>query len=339
MGNSALTITVVIPVYNVAPYVERCMKSVMGQTMPAAECIIVDDATPDDSIERCQRLINEYSGPTRFIIHHHEKNQGLSVARNSGMDAATSDYIYFLDGDDEMTYDCLEKLAAPIVSDYSIEMVMGGFRTENIATGDSKHEWNQQIENSPLELQSNEDVQKWYYHVKIPRPVYVWNKLLKLSFVKTNHLYNKEGVLGEDLLWTYYLIGCLRHTVIIHDETYVYYSRPDSIVSNTKHEEMIRYYGSIHREIADQINPGKRKEEAERWVLNFCRYYIDAYDNTDYQYAYYNYYQKMKEAKNQTGAYILKVTHYMKESSVGRTLFRGAMKLRVLVALLFRFFY
>ena len=70
------TITVVIPVFNVALYVERCVQSVMRQSYPAAECIIVDDASTDDSIQRCERLIADFKGTTRFIVLHH-KNQGF----------------------------------------------------------------------------------------------------------------------------------------------------------------------------------------------------------------------------------------------------------------------
>lgn len=67
----------------------------MQQTYPHIECIIVDDASPDDSIEKCQRLIANYLGPISFLFLHHDHNRGLSAARNTGMDAATGDYFFF----------------------------------------------------------------------------------------------------------------------------------------------------------------------------------------------------------------------------------------------------
>ena len=109
------TISVVIPVYNVALYVERCIKSVMQQTIEADECIIVDDCSEDDSIVRCQRMIEAYRGKTRFTILHHKRNRGLSAARNTGTEHATGEYIYYLDSDDEISADCLEKLMAPVL--------------------------------------------------------------------------------------------------------------------------------------------------------------------------------------------------------------------------------
>lgn len=105
----------------------------MGQTFPATECIIVDDASTDDSIDRCTRLIADYAGPTRFKILHHSHNRGLSAARNTGIDAAKSKYVYLLDSDDEITPECLEKLTAPVLGDDTIEMVVSRYRVDNSA--------------------------------------------------------------------------------------------------------------------------------------------------------------------------------------------------------------
>ena len=95
-------VTIIIPVYQVSAYVERCILSVMDQDYDAIECIIVDDATQDDSIEQCERLIERYNGPILFKILHHQYNRGLSAARNTGTDAASGDYLYYLDSDDEI---------------------------------------------------------------------------------------------------------------------------------------------------------------------------------------------------------------------------------------------
>ena len=93
-------VTIVIPVYQVSEYVERCVCSVMAQSYPYLECIIVDDATQDDSIVKCEQLIAAYKGPIRFRILHHGQNRGLSAARNTGTKVATGDYLYYLDSDD-----------------------------------------------------------------------------------------------------------------------------------------------------------------------------------------------------------------------------------------------
>ena len=121
----SITISLIIPVYKVSAYIERCLKSVIKQTYNHFECILVDDASPDDSIAKCERMIEEYDGPIQFRILHHQQNKGLSVARNTGIDAATGDYILFIDSDDLISNDCVEKLMTPVLRDKTIEMSVG----------------------------------------------------------------------------------------------------------------------------------------------------------------------------------------------------------------------
>ena len=294
MSHGMITISVVMPVYNVAPYVERSLLSVMQQTRPAEECLIIDDASTDNSVALCERLIANYDGPTRFTILHHDHNRGLSAARNTGTDAATGTYIYYVDSDDEMTTDCLEKLAAPVEQDDSIEMVMGNYSRDTSAMKGWRHQLSRKhgtpqprfMQDTPSELKSNEEIREWFYNGKIARSVNVWNKLLKLSFIKENQLYNKEGLLYEDNLWTYYLMRCLNQAVFVHDVTYLHHRRPGSICTGTKYREKLRQFGFIYCEIAEHIVPGERLEEIMHRHKNFCQYYIDAHDNPDFQFAY-----------------------------------------------------
>lgn len=89
-----MKISVIIPVYNVADYIEHCILSVMRQSYQNLECIIVDDATDDDSILICERIIRNYKGIIDFRVIHHKHNRGLSEARNTGIKAAKGDYLF-----------------------------------------------------------------------------------------------------------------------------------------------------------------------------------------------------------------------------------------------------
>ena len=81
-----MTVSIIIPVYNVAPYIEACLKSVMGQTYTGLmECIVVDDCGTDNSMAIVERVIDEYDGAIHFHIEHHHSNRGLSAARNTGI--------------------------------------------------------------------------------------------------------------------------------------------------------------------------------------------------------------------------------------------------------------
>lgn len=329
------SVSVIMPVFNVSPYVERCLLSVMHQTFPAKECIIVDDGSTDDSVTRCQRLIDDYSGPTKFVILHHSKNRGLSAARNTGINAAIATFIYFVDSDDEMTEDCLEKIVCPVMHDNTIEMVLGSYRNDYSEMEGIKN-WivskiNRYVKRTPQELRTNEEVRRWYYHNIFPRPDQVWNKLLSLSFVKENQLYNREGQLYEDVLWSYYLIGCLKHAVVISNVTYVYYCRPGSIITDTKYQEKIRQHGRIFKEIADHVISGERIEVTERWLPDFCLCYVDAYNNPDYQHVYHVFRQQLSSRRCRLTYWQLLITHYLRMNRIGRVSVKAAIRLRLMV--------
>ena len=259
-----------MPVYDVSDYIERCMRSVMNQTYSCIECIIVDDVTPDDSIIKCKRLIDSYSGPIRFRIIYHEHNRGLSAARNTGTNAATGDYIFYLDSDDVITDDCIEILMAPILLDSTIDMVMGS--RERVPEG------------SPLPQKSHrghhcqdliglEAIRDYFFGGK--RTVLsAWNKLIKKDFVNRFAIMFKEDIIWEDTLWTFYLMKYLEHLYIINDVTYYYCRRLHSITLGTDVQTKRYYWGVVLHEISNHFTPGDSNREAKFYFRGFCRQYI-----------------------------------------------------------------
>lgn len=98
------TISIIVPVYKVEPYLRRCIDSVLNQTYPDFELILVDDGSPDN----CGVICDEYAEKDSRIRVIHQKNGGLSAARNAGLDVATGKFIYFLDSDDAIRPNLLE---------------------------------------------------------------------------------------------------------------------------------------------------------------------------------------------------------------------------------------
>lgn len=99
-------ISVIIPIYNVEPYLRRCLDSVLHQTYPNLEIILVDDGSPDN----CPSICDEYANNDTRIVVIHKKNGGLSDARNAGLDICKGDYITFVDSDDSISHDYAECL-------------------------------------------------------------------------------------------------------------------------------------------------------------------------------------------------------------------------------------
>ena len=184
-----IKVSIIIPVYNVSAYIERCVRSVMRQTYSHIECILVDDATQDDSIGQCKQMIAVYQGPIQFLILSHQQNRGLSAARNTATDAATGDYVFYLDSDDEITPDCIETLVRPVEKDATVEMVIGNYVRDVHGHQISRKQAEKDIE-------TNEAIRDYYF---CQRGFYVnaWNKLVKKDFLERHQIRFREGLLFD----------------------------------------------------------------------------------------------------------------------------------------------
>ncbi len=108
MNNKPL-ISVIIPIYKVEDYIHECIDSVINQTYKNLEIILVDDSSPDN----CPQICDEYSKKdSRIIVIHKTNNNGLSIARNAGLEVCNGEYVYFLDSDDYIEKDAIESLVS-----------------------------------------------------------------------------------------------------------------------------------------------------------------------------------------------------------------------------------
>ena len=104
--NKNVKISIIVPVYKVEKYLDKCVNSIVGQTYKNLEIILVDDGSPDN----CPAMCDEWAQKDSRIKVIHKKNGGLSSARNAGLDACTGDYIGFVDSDDWIEPDMYEYL-------------------------------------------------------------------------------------------------------------------------------------------------------------------------------------------------------------------------------------
>ncbi len=227
-----MLISIVIPVYKVEEYIERCIQSVISQDYQGdLECLLIDDCTPDNSCAIIGNILDKYDGPIKFRLLHHEKNRGLSAARNTGIDNAQGDYIYFLDSDDYITADCISRLAAPLV-ERNYDIVIGNYSVigsdEDFPTfrlGDTSLNNNNDI----IESYTRYD---WY--------MMAWNKLCNVSFIKKHALYFKEGLIHEDELWSFQFACRANSLRSVHASTYYYCIREESIITSVEEFERLQ---------------------------------------------------------------------------------------------------
>ena len=187
-------VSIIVPVYNVSQYIVKCLDSIYGQTYNNIELILVDDCGSDDSMTIVHDYLASHVSIDAHIISH-KKNRGLSAARNSGMEKASGEYVYFLDSDDYITLDCIEALVRPL-NNKKYDVVVGDYQYSNGENSDLK------LHNEELSGQQILDSYAnglWY--------VMAWNKLCRKDFLLDNHLTFEEGYLHEDVIWSFKLLS------------------------------------------------------------------------------------------------------------------------------------
>lgn len=222
-------ISVIVPIYRVEAYIHRCIDSLINQTFTDIEIILIDDGSDDN----CPKICDDYSHKDSRIKVLHQKNSGVSIARNIGIEKCTGKYISFVDGDDwleinalETAYNIAESYKGNIVVCYKVLCENSSFKYTNYKT-----EGLMSIEN--FTAFSSEETA-------------VWNKLFSSNLIKNNNIkFQPKISLSEDS--TFNLKCCLLADFIIglNDYFYHYWTRSDSAVHNLTKKNIIDNKASI----------------------------------------------------------------------------------------------
>lgn len=211
-------VSIIIPVYNVEKYIRAALMSALGQSCKDIEVIVVDDCGTDGSMKVVEEIAE---GNPCVRILHHERNCGLSAGRNTGIEAAKGEWLYFFDSDDIMDADCANILVSLAGAHPDADMIVGQY--DEFKEGEAYHpaRWKQQ--GGVYEG----DVIGAYMAGKIPTTA--WNKMVRKDFLIGNNLYFEEGLVHEDALWSFQTL-CLAKKVVVSDAvTYHYLQRPGSL--------------------------------------------------------------------------------------------------------------
>lgn len=237
-------VSVVVPVYNVSEYIVRCWDSIRNQSYKNLEVLFVDDCGTDDSIAKLEACISSFEDCNVKVLHH-SRNRGLSAARNTGLEAATGDYVYFLDSDDDITSDCIELLVTAIGKDTPSDIVIGGYSL----AGEVR-------DCPPLLLQSgrycsNSEILRLYAEGKWY--MMAWNKLCRKDFLLNNQLYFEEGLIHEDVLWSFQVACCAETMSVVNIPTYVYTIRANSIMTAARIDKDAQIYVQVYKLMTDHV--------------------------------------------------------------------------------------
>lgn len=233
-------VSIIIPVYNVEPYVGECIESVMAQDAQIPlECIVVDDRGPDNSMTVVKQLVDAYQGPIEFRIVIRENNGGLSAARNSGIDVARGEYLYFLDSDDFLPHNSIRLLWDAVKSHPNVDVVVASldrFPIDHSPSAPHKAYLDLSNKNLPVYSGDSSEIHSFFFRI----PEVACNKLYNTRFFLNNNLHFKSGILHEDLHAYLRLYFCIQSIATVLATTYFYRLNDSSIVKTESAETKVK---------------------------------------------------------------------------------------------------
>ena len=221
-------VSIIVPIYKVENYLEKCLESIITQTYKNLQIILIDDGSPDG----CGKICDEYAIKDSRIIVIHQKNKGLSAARNAGFEKVKGKYIGFVDSDDYIAEDMYESLVNAIEKyDTDISMCSYYKVDNNVVAKAEFPEIKDRI------YSKNEALKELLLDHKIQN--YVWNKLYKKELF-TNIKF-PDGKEFEDIATIFYVFEKINSIVKISQTKYFYVMRPESIVNDLSRKTINNY--------------------------------------------------------------------------------------------------
>ncbi|MBR6098425.1 glycosyltransferase [bacterium] len=250
-------VSIIIPVYNTSKYLEKCLNSLINQTLKDIEIICVNDGSTDNSLS----ILEKYAQKDPRVIIRNQKNAGQSSARNNGIKIASGDYIGFIDSDDFVDLNFYEKLynaATENNSDISCATI--------IRKRPNSEKYRVYYSNEDVFIGLKEKLQA----CNIPKCCYVWNKIYKTTLVKDYPF--KEGVYFEDILWIPEIIKQSNKIVSVPNTNYYYVVNSGSTVKKNSSKKQTDSYNAKKYIIKFFDENGIKLSQKERTITKSINY-------------------------------------------------------------------
>lgn len=278
-----LKVSVVVPVYNVELYLEKCINSILKQTYSDFEILLIDDGSTDHSGELCDR----FAVLDKRIRVIHQKNEGLAEVRNIGIKNAKGSYILFVDSDDWIDQITIEKCLS-IIEKYNADIVCFRFIKEYC---DKTHKENKSYAGDDIKILNKKEALELLFYPKYVDTI-TCNKFVKREMFE-GVIYPK-GKLHEDLFTTYKFVANAETIVCISDELYHYYQNPQSIghlyFSENTYDIAVAV-DECRRFIIDVIGEDTKKLAVGAWFRKI--FIVNSMINSDYY--DYSYIKKLRD--------------------------------------------
>lgn len=229
-------ISVIVPIYKVEPYLQRCLDSVVNQTYTNLEIILIDDGSPDN----CPQICDDYAAKDNRIVVIHKENGGLSDARNVGLDICKGEYISFIDSDDWVADIYIESMVKAIL-DNNADMAVVNFKRSPYAL----NFYPPSLICTKTEILEHIQAVEKLWSSEETIFVTAWGKLVKASLYKNIRF--PKGFVHEDVYTSYKLLYFSQKTIFLDAPLYYYFQREGSIMSEAKPDSLRLLKAKVER--------------------------------------------------------------------------------------------
>lgn len=244
-------VSIIVPIFNSELYLDKCIKSIVNQTYKDIQIILVNDGSTDGSLDICKK----YSSIDDRVLIINKINEGVSVARNTGIENSMGDYILFVDSDDWLETDMILDLIK-YQDSYNYDVILFGYYIDDLLKQSNKV-----VTYNCVTIKTKDEIEK-----KMPKLIKdeiinsPCNKLYKSSIIKNNSIrFNDKITIGEDALFNYQLFSKINSLKIVGNSYYHYVKQNSSSLTNR--------YNPIKYDMLIQVN---------NYLLNEFKYGINS---------------------------------------------------------------
>ena len=258
-------VTIGIPAYQAADYIEATMQSALAQTYGSIEFLIIDDCGNDGTIDIVERLKAEHPRGSDIRILHNEHNLGVGPSRNRIIDEAQGRYLYFLDSDDVIEPDTIEILIGE-ATEHNADVVYASYeKIDNVNnTSTETHQYPR------LDLLQQDEFAAYAFRNYSTFQVSACNCLINLTFLRDAKIRFIDSMFWEDMAFTYDMAPKVKRAILLPNITYHYQCRPNSLSNYQDREVLHREEILKNASTIDYLKWKSRAIKRKPYIASFC---------------------------------------------------------------------
>lgn len=268
-------VSIIVPIYNVEKYLDRCMDSLLHQTLNDIEIIMVDDGSPDN----CPQMCDEYAKKDSRIKVIHKQNAGLGFARNSGLEIATGEYVAFVDSDDHVSLTMYEDLY-DIAKENKSDAVFGGIYMEG-----ENGIWKQLHEFENGKTIKDAEINCFLLDMVACEPeekkericeMSVWRAIYKRSIIESCNIkfLSEREIVSEDIPFN---VDFLKHAKVVSfiDKGFYYYHQNETSLTKNIKAEKFEGYKKLRSTLINKLGElDLNRKRSNRFFIGYCRMFF-----------------------------------------------------------------